>query len=134
MPPTHRLLPVGCQWKVSSQNPWLWLQAGSGAPKPCSSSMKIQLFLLVTSGWLVSLKDLDSGAPPGLFSPSGWLASWSELEHTEPWSSEVAGATLASTGSFFWSSSSAASWTGPISWDRWVLPSASSPYFHRKEP
>ena len=80
------------------------------------------------------LKDLASGAPPGLFSPSEWLALWSELEQTEPLSSEVAGPTLASTGSFFWSSSSATSWTGPISWDSWVPPSASSPYFHRNEP
>lgn len=134
MPPLHKLLPVGCQWKVNPQNPWLWLRAGLRAPKPCFSSMKIQLFLLVMSGWVASLKDLASGAPPGLFSPSEWLALWSELEQTEPWSSEVAGPTLASTGSFFWSSSSATSWTGPISWDSWVPPSASSPYFHRNEP
>ena len=96
--------------------------------------MKIQLVLLVRSVWLPSMEGLASGAPSVLLCPSGWLASWSELAQTEPWSSEVAGATLASTGSVFWSSSSAASWTGHVSWARQVLPSASSPYFHRKEP
>ena len=96
--------------------------------------MKIQLVLLVRSVWLASMEGLASGAPSALLCPSGQLASWSELAQTDPWSSELARVTLASTGSVFWSSSSAASWTGHVSWARQVLPSASSPYFHRKEP
>lgn len=114
--PPHRLLRAGNGGRSQPSEPMAMAGPRPRAPKPCFSSMKIQLFLPVQ--WVAGLPE-GSGlwGPTRDHSPLGMAGLMVELEQTEPWSSEVAGPTLASTGSFFWSSSSATSWTGPISWD-----------------
>lgn len=99
------LLPAGRPpRKVNSLKPRPRLRAWPRPPKACSSSMKIQLFLLVGGMSLASLEGLLSQVLSAFSSSSSLLASWAKPAREAALSSRAEEA-LARAGLFSSSSS-----------------------------